>query len=127
MRFALDIMGANLLMGVFNLLPVFPMDGGRIFRAFLAMKLPYLRATFWAAWVGKILALVFAAIAALYFENYLLAALFVFIFFAGDAEYKMLRRRELEAAYWAEMARRVTLFQPTPSEPEPPLLHHGPN
>jgi Zn-dependent protease len=36
---------ANFIMGLFNLVPVFPMDGGRIFRALLAMKLPYLRAT----------------------------------------------------------------------------------
>src|SRR5882724_9982488 len=55
----------NLLMGCFNLLPVFPMDGGRIFRALLATRLSYLRATFWAATVGKVLAAIAALIALL--------------------------------------------------------------
>jgi Zn-dependent protease len=122
----LQLLVANLIMGLFNLLPVFPMDGGRIFRALLAIKLPYLRATYWAALIGKILAVVFAAIAAFYFHHYLLAALFAFIFVAGDAEYKMLIRREQEAAYWADMARRVQLVRAS-AEPEPPLLSHGPN
>lgn len=123
---------ANLIMGVFNLLPVFPMDGGRILRALLATRLNYLRATWWASVVGKILAVFFAATAAFYFENALLAVLFMFIYFAGEAEYRQLLRREQEAAYWADWSRRALLEQsrqqaPVSGEPFPPHNLHGPN
>ena len=115
---------ANLVMGCFNLVPVFPMDGGRIFRALLAIKLPYLTATYWAVMVGRVLAVLLAGWA-LYRGNYMLGALFMFIFFAGAAEYRQTVRREQEEAYWAEMARRATVAAPVGEEP--PLLIHGPN
>jgi Zn-dependent protease len=115
---------ANLIMGTFNLVPVFPMDGGRILRALLAIQLPYVRATYWAVMVGRVLAVLLAGWA-LYRENYLLAVLFMFIFFAGATEYRQTLRREQEEAYWAEMALRARLVAPV--DEEPPLLIHGPN
>lgn len=118
---------ANLIMGCFNLLPVFPMDGGRIFRALLAYRLPYLRATWWAAMIGRGLALLFAVLAVFLFDSPLVGVLFVFIFFAAGAEYQMLLRREQETAYWAEMARRVAAAQPAGDGRQPPLIVRGPN
>jgi len=123
-----QLCAANLGMGIFNLLPVFPMDGGRIFRALLALKLSYLRATYWAVMVGRILALAFAALAAFYFENPMLSVLFLFIFWAGAAEYRQTLRREEETSYWAEMAHRLNTVEPGAVEPPvPPLILHGPN
>ncbi len=118
----------NLIMGIFNLLPVFPMDGGRILRALLALKLPYLRATWWAVMVTRILAPVFAYIAFFRLEHAeMLGALFIFIFFVCNAEYRQTLRRDQEERYWAELARQLPATGPAPSANEPPLLRHGPN
>jgi Zn-dependent protease len=122
-----ELLVANVIMGGFNLLPVFPMDGGRILRALLAMKLPYLRATYWAAMIGKILSAVLAGIAFLYLHWPMAGILFVFIFFAGDAEYRVLLRREREAQYWAELAKRVSAAEKAAAPPEPPFIVRGPD
>ena len=119
---------ANLVMGVFNLLPVFPMDGGRIFRALLAIKLPYLRATYWAVMVGRMLALGFALLAAFYFKNPVTCVLFLFIVFAGNTEYQQLLRREEDARNWEQLARRAGSVDPGAEDPNlPPVIVHGPN
>lgn len=118
--FAQLVLHWNLLMGLFNLAPVFPMDGGRILRAALATRLPYLRATRIAANVGKVLAALAAAVALVYFQQVLLAALFIFIFFAGEMEYRALKRRELEDAHWRAVLARLT--NPPPTAEEPPIL-----
>lgn len=117
----------NLIMGIFNLVPVFPMDGGRIFRAILATRLPYLRATQVASTVGKILAAAGVAVAlgakplGLSSQpSYLLAALFAFIFFAGEMEYRSVCRREFEDASWRAMLARY--YAANQSAGEPPVL-----
>jgi Zn-dependent protease len=111
------LMQWNLAMGLFNFLPAFPMDGGRILRALLALRMNYLRATFWAATTGKVLCVVGAVVAI--FHQPLLAALFTFIFIVGEMEYRAARRRELEDAHWrAVLARRhAASFDPPPEEP----------
>jgi len=118
--FAQLILHWNVLMGCFNLVPVFPMDGGRIFRALLATRLPYTRATSIAATVGKVLAVV-GAIAGLSAGHGLMAALFAFIFFAGEMELRAVRQRERDDAHWRAVLARVHASSARPSE-EPPVL-----
>jgi Zn-dependent protease len=109
----------NLVMGVFNLLPAFPMDGGRILRALLAWKMPYVRATFWAATVGKIVTVIGALFAAFVSHSFLVTVLFIFIFFAGEMEYRAVKQREMEDAHWRELLAQSYLRTPPA---EPPLL-----
>jgi Zn-dependent protease len=121
--FGLLLMKWNLGMGCFNLLPAFPMDGGRIFRALLATRVNYLRATFWAATVGKVLCVVAATCALVYtpFDTaILLVALFTFIFLVGELEYRAARRREMEDAHMRATLER--LYPPPVLPDAPPLL-----
>lgn len=96
----------NLLMGCFNLIPVFPMDGGRVLRALLALRLSYLGATRFAATLGKVFAIAGAVVMVLWFEHWLGAMLFLFIFMAGEVEYRAVRRREREEAHWQQVLKR---------------------
>ena len=73
------------------------MDGGRILRAALATRLTYVRATYWAASVGKVLCVVGFIIGA--FTEPMLMILFGFIFFVGEMEYRAVKRREIEDAH----------------------------
>jgi Zn-dependent protease len=50
----------NLVLGIFNLIPAFPMDGGRILRSLFTMKMSYAKATHSAAFFGKFIAVLMA-------------------------------------------------------------------
>ncbi len=54
--FALFLMTVNTALVLFNLIPAFPMDGGRVLRSLMAMVLPYLQATRWAQRIGVVCA-----------------------------------------------------------------------
>ena len=75
----------NLFLAVFNLIPAFPMDGGRVLRAWLARKQDRLQATEKAVKVGRVFAVIFALAALVYvMPTLLLIACFVYL--AGTAE-----------------------------------------
>lgn len=74
----------NLMLGLFNLIPAFPMDGGRIFRAFLSMFQPRDKATRIAALIGQVLAIAF--ILAGVFYNPFLVLIGIFIIISGSSE-----------------------------------------
>src|SRR5262249_52966507 len=82
-----ELLIVNLVLGLFNLIPAFPMDGGRVLRALLSGWLGRARATIIAAGIGRVLAVVFG-VAALFapWGNLIHVALAAFIFFAARAE-----------------------------------------
>ncbi len=77
--FITRLFAVNVLLFLFNLLPAFPMDGGRVLRALLAMRMDYLRATQIAAGVGQAMAFAFGFIGLLTDPWLLFIALFVWI------------------------------------------------
>jgi len=84
----------NLLLAGFNLLPAFPMDGGRIFRALLARSRPYGTATRIAARVGVLFAFLFGIVGVLNFQVILILLAF-FIYGAATTESRTVLLDEL--------------------------------
>ncbi len=91
-RWLVFLFAANIVMLAFNLVPAFPMDGGRVLRALLAMRLPFERATRIASLVGQGFALVFVAVAILAkMPTLVLVAIFVFMSAAEERAFVQTR------------------------------------
>lgn len=92
--FIYNLRVVNIGLAVFNLIPAFPMDGGRILRALLGFKLNYIQATTIATNVGKVIAVAFIALGILLINPFL-PVIGIFIIFSAGAEEYYLRLKSL--------------------------------
>ena len=85
---------ANVMLALFNLVPAFPMDGGRILRALLFLRLSYLRATRIAVFVGRAFALGFFLLVLFEPGLWQLAFIGIFLFLSGRRELQFVEAQE---------------------------------
>ena len=104
----------NILLFGFNLLPAFPMDGGRVLRAWLARRMPLARATRIAADVGKAFAVLFGIVGLLLLNPILIIIAF-FIYIGANQEATSLRYNILlqDVTVADAMSSPVTTVEPT--------------
>jgi Zn-dependent protease len=95
--FLAKLMSVNIWLVLFNLIPAFPMDGGRVLRALLAMALPYARATQVAAWIGQALAFVMG-FAGLFFNHPMLLFIALFVFLGAQQEAALAQLKEVSGS-----------------------------
>jgi Zn-dependent protease len=99
-RFALNatyvihtILYVNVLLGLFNIVPGFPMDGGRILRSLLALKMDYIKATQLSVSVGQQLIFPLLFLIGLLNGNFILTLISVVLFIASGSELKIVKLR----------------------------------
>ncbi|MBL8097219.1 MAG: site-2 protease family protein [Anaerolineales bacterium] len=111
------LMYTNLSLALFNLIPAFPMDGGRVLRAGLAMYLNYAMATRIAAGLGKAVAVIFGFVGL--FANPMLVLVALFVWFAADQESQAVQMRS--ALYGIPVGRAMVTDFRTVSQYDPLL------
>ena len=108
---ALRILTVNVWLVLFNMIPAFPMDGGRVLRAVLAMRMNYARATQVAASVGQFIAFIFFIIGLWW--NPMLLLIAVFIYFGASSEASLAQMKTISRDLRVSAA-MVTQFQSLP-------------
>jgi Zn-dependent protease/CBS domain-containing protein len=112
-EFLAQLFWVNVTLLLFNLLPAFPMDGGRVLRAVLALHMDYLRATDLAARVGRSFALLFGVVGVFYNPFLVLIALFVWLGAASESSALHVRSSLAGVNVERVMVREVSTLAPT--------------
>jgi stage IV sporulation protein FB len=104
----------NLFLAVFNMIPAFPMDGGRVLRALLATRLGHLRATEIAAAIGQLVAFGLGFLGL--FGNPLLIFIAVFVYLAASSESQLVAIRAMSRDVPVAAAMMTEFATLTPDE-----------
>jgi stage IV sporulation protein FB len=104
----------NLFLALFNMIPAFPMDGGRVLRALLASRMGYVRATEIAAAIGQFVAFGLGFIGLLY--NPLLIFIAIFVYLAASSEAHMVALRAVSRGVPVSHAMMTQFAALTPQE-----------
>ncbi len=116
----------NVWLALFNLIPAFPMDGGRVLRALLSMRIHRVRATEIAAFVGQAIAILF--VFAGFYSNPFLIFIGLFVILGARAETEAVRSQSFLEGYTARdalMRRYLTLEKHQPLADAVRLLLDG--
>ena len=111
-NFLVYLFFTNIALVVFNMIPAFPMDGGRVLRALLSFKMDRVRATQIAASLGQIIAVIFLFLGFAY--NPILIFISLFVYLGASGEYTMVRQLGILKGHRVEeaMMTNFTLFRP---------------
>jgi stage IV sporulation protein FB len=102
----------NLFLAVFNMIPAFPMDGGRVLRALLAIRLGHVRATEIAAMIGQWCAFGLGFLGLFYNPLLIFIAIFVYLAAASEAQVVSLRAMSRDVPITAAMMTKFAALTP---------------
>ncbi|MBC7083712.1 MAG: site-2 protease family protein [Firmicutes bacterium] len=122
-RFIASLASANLILGLFNLVPAFPMDGGRVLRAVLALRMNYLDATRIAASVGQGFAFLFALLGL--FTNPWLIFIALFIYMGAGTEERTAELRRVLGGVPVHRVMTTRFERVSPDEPLAAVLERA--
>jgi len=128
-NFFIMLMLVNLFIVAFNLIPAFPMDGGRILRAALAFKMDRVKATRVAKNIGQLFAVGFVIFGL--FINPFLVIIGIFVYLGAQAEYETIRFRQALNNYEVKDALITDVIKIHPDDPLQKvadlMIHHSTN
>ena len=114
-NFVFYLFAANVMLVIFNAIPAFPMDGGRVLRALLSMTIDRVQATRIAAALGQLMAVMFFFFGL--FSNPLLILIAIFVYFGAQGENVMVRHLALLRGHKVNeaMMTNITVLRPEQS------------
>lgn len=120
--FFAGLIGVNIMLAIFNLIPAFPMDGGRVLRGIFALKMDYGRATSLAVSIGQGLSMLFIFYGV--FFNFWLALIGLFLYMGAGSEKQQVMLRSVLHQVPAREAMATDFRALQPSEPLSRALEH---